>query len=147
MLVWQDKWEGAKQMFFPSVELGLAVGAMVMRMTRSCLLDVLGREYVRTARAKGLTERAVIGRHALRNAVIPVVTLLGLQFGYLLGGTVVVEEIFSLPGIGRLVLRSISQRDFPLVQGILLVAGVIVVVLNVCVDACYAYLDPRLRQG
>ncbi len=120
---------------------------MVMRMTRSCLLDVLGREYVRTARAKGLTERAVINRHALRNAVIPVVTLLGLQFGYLLGGTVVVEEIFSLPGIGRLVLRSISQRDFPLVQGILLVAGVIVVVLNVCVDACYAYLDPRLRQG
>ena len=147
ILVWQDPLGAAKQLFFPSLALGLAVGAMVMRMTRSCLLDVLGREYVRTARAKGLTERAVIHRHALRNAVIPVVTLLGLQFGYLLGGTVVVEEIFSLPGIGRLVLRSISQRDFPLVQGILLVAGVIVVVLNVCVDACYAYLDPRLRQG
>ena len=134
------------QLLFPSLALGLALGAMVMRMTRSCLLDVLGREYVRTARSKGLTEWAVINRHALRNAVIPVVTLLGLQFGYLLGGTVVVEEIFSLPGIGRLVLRSISQRDFPLVQGILLVAGVSVVVLNVCVDACYAYLDPRLRQ-
>ena len=134
------------QLLFPSLALGLALGAMVMRMTRSCLLEVLGREYVRTARSKGLTEWSVINRHALRNAVIPVVTLLGLQFGYLLGGTVVVEEIFSLPGIGRLVLRSISQRDFPLVQGILLVAGVSVVVLNVCVDACYAYLDPRLRQ-
>jgi peptide/nickel transport system permease protein len=145
-LVWQHPREAAMQLLFPSAALGLALGAMVMRMTRSCLLEVLGREYVRTARSKGLTEWAVINRHALRNAVIPVVTLPGLQFGYLLGGTVVVEEIFSLPGIGRLVLRSISQRDFPLVQGILLVAGVSVVVVNVCVDACYAYLDPRLRQ-
>jgi peptide/nickel transport system permease protein len=146
VLVWQHPWEAAKQLFFPGLALGLALGAMVMRMTRSCLLDVLDRDYVRTARAKGLAERLVISRHALRNAVIPVVTLVGLQFGYLLGGTVVVEEIFSIPGIGRLVLRSISQRDFPLVQGILLVAGVSVVVLNVCVDVCYALLDPRLRQ-
>jgi peptide/nickel transport system permease protein len=147
VLVWQQPWEAAKQLFFPSLALGLALGAMVMRMTRSCLLDVLEREYVRTARAKGLTERRVVNRHALRNAIIPVVTLVGLQFGYLLGGTIVVEEIFSIPGIGRLVLRSIAQRDFPLVQGILLVAGVSVVVLNVCVDACYALLDPRLRQA
>ena len=117
-----------------------------MRMTRSCLLEVLAREYVRTARAKGLAEARVIGRHALRNALIPVVTLVGLQFGYLLGGTVVVEEIFSLPGLGRLVLRSIAQRDFPLVQGILLVAGTNVVLLNLCVDAVYVVLDPRLRR-
>ena len=147
VLVWQHPVEAAKQLFFPSLALGLAVGAMVMRMTRSCLLDVLGREYVRTARAKGLTET---GRHQPTRT-----PKCGHSGGHIggtsvrvpLGGTVVVEEIFSLPGIGRLVLRSISQRDFPLVQGILLVTGVIVVLLNVCVDACYAYLDPRLRQS
>ncbi len=146
VLFWQQPWEAAKQLLFPSLALGLAMGAMVMRMTRSCLLEVLRQDYVRTARAKGLAEWVVIGRHALRAGLIPVVTLVGLQFGYLLGGTIVTEEIFSLPGMGRLVLRSIAQRDFPLVQGILLFAGANVVLLNLCVDIWYVLLDPRLRR-
>jgi peptide/nickel transport system permease protein len=146
VLVWEQPWEATKQLIFPSLALGLAVAAMVMRMTRSCLLEVLQQDYVRTARAKGLAEWLVIGRHALRNGLVPVVTLVGLQFGYLLGGTIVTEEIFSLPGMGRLALRSIAQRDFPLVQGILLFAGANVVLLNLCVDVCYVLLDPRLRR-
>jgi peptide/nickel transport system permease protein len=145
LFLWQEPWEAAKQLFFPSVSLGVAVAAMVMRMTRACLLDVLGQDYVRTARAKGLREWRVLMGHAFRNAMIPVLTLAGLQFGYLLGGTVVTENIFSLPGMGTLVLRSIAQRDLPVVQGVLLIAGASVVLLNLAVDFGYALLDPRLR--
>ncbi len=146
VLLWHQPVAALQQLLFPSVALGLALSAMVMRMTRTCVLDVLAQDYVRTARAKGVAEWWVIGRHALRNALIPVVTLVGLQFGYLLSGTIVIEEIFSLPGMGRLVLRSIAQRDFPLVQGILLLGGATVVLLNLCVDVCYVFLDPRLRR-
>ena len=146
VLLWVQPVEALKQLLLPSLALGLALGAMVMRMTRSCILEVLAQDYVRTARAKGSAETLVIGQHALRNALIPVVTLVGLQFGYLLGGAIVIEEIFSLPGMGRLVLRSIAQRDFPLVQGVLLLAGTGVVLLNLCVDMLYLALDPRLRR-
>jgi peptide/nickel transport system permease protein len=146
LLLWQQPLEAVKQLAFPSLALGLALAAMVMRMTRTCVLEVLAQDYVRTARAKGVAERGVIGHHALRNALIPVVTLVGLQFGYLLGGAIVIEEIFSLPGMGRLVLRSIAQRDYPLLQGILLVGGTTIVLLNLCVDVCYGLLDPRLRR-
>jgi peptide/nickel transport system permease protein len=146
VLLWVQPVEAVKQLVLPSLALGLALGAMVMRMTRSCILEVLAQDYVRTARAKGIAETLVIGHHALRNALIPVVTLVGLQFGYLLGGAIVIEEIFSLPGMGRLVLRSIAQRDFPLVQGVLLLAGTGVVLLNLCVDMLYLALDPRLRR-
>ena len=146
VLLWVQPLEALKQLLLPSLALGLALGAMVMRMTRSCILEVLAQDYVRTARAKGIAETLVIGHHALRNALIPVVTLVGLQFGYLLGGAIVIEEIFSLPGMGRLVLRSIAQRDFPLVQGVLLLAGTGVVLLNLCVDMLYLALDPRLRR-
>jgi peptide/nickel transport system permease protein len=146
VLLWVQPLEALKQLLLPSLALGLALGAMVMRMTRSCILEVLAQDYVRTARAKGIGEALVIGHHALRNALIPVVTLVGLQFGYLLGGAIVIEEIFSLPGMGRLVLRSIAQRDFPLVQGVLLLAGTGVVLLNLCVDMLYLALDPRLRR-
>ena len=146
VLLWVQPVEALKQLLLPSLALGLALGAMVMRMTRSCILEVLEQDYVRTARAKGIAETLVIGHHALRNALIPVVTLVGLQFGYLLGGAIVIEEIFSLPGMGRLVLRSIAQRDFPLVQGVLLLAGTGVVLLNLCVDMLYLALDPRLRR-
>ena len=146
VLLWVQPVEALKQLVLPSLALGLALGAMVMRMTRSCILEVLAQDYVRTARAKGIAETLVIGHHALRNALIPVVTLVGLQFGYLLGGAIVIEEIFSLPGMGRLVLRSIAQRDFPLVQGVLLLAGTGVVLLNLCVDMLYLALDPRLRR-
>jgi peptide/nickel transport system permease protein len=146
VLLWVQPVEALKQLLLPSLALGLALGAMVMRMTRSCILEVLDQDYVRTARAKGIAEALVIGHHALRNALIPVVTLVGLQFGYLLGGAIVIEEIFSLPGMGRLVLRSIAQRDFPLVQGVLLLAGTGVVLLNLCVDMLYLAIDPRLRR-
>ena len=146
VLLWVQPVEALKQLLLPSLALGLALGAMVMRMTRSCILEVLAQDYVRTARAKGIAETFVIGHHALRNALIPVVTLVGLQFGYLLGGAIVIEEIFSLPGMGRLVLRSIAQRDFPLVQGVLLLAGTGVVLLNLCVDMLYLALDPRRRR-
>jgi peptide/nickel transport system permease protein len=146
VLLWVQPVEALKQLLLPSLALGLALGAMVMRMTRSCILEVLDQDYVRTARAKGIAEALVIGHHALRNALIPVVTLVGLQFGYLLGGAIVIEEIFSLPGMGRLVLRSIAQRDFPLVQGVLLLAGTGVVLLNLCVDMLYLALDPRMRR-
>jgi peptide/nickel transport system permease protein len=146
VLLWIQPVEAFKQLLLPSLALGLALGAMIMRMTRSCILEVLAQDYVRTARAKGLAEWLVIGNHALRNALIPVVTLVGLQFGYLLGGAIVIEEIFSLPGMGRLVLRSIAQRDFPLVQGALLLAGTGVVLLNLCVDLLYVAIDPRMRR-
>ena len=116
-------------------------------MTRSCMLDVLRQEYIRTARAKGLAERVVLASHALKNAMIPVVTVAGLQIGYLLGGTVVVEEVFSLPGIGRLVLSAIYQRDYPTVQGTTLLIAIMIMGVNLLVDALYAFLDPRIRYA
>ena len=134
-------------MMLPGFCLGTASAAVIMRMTRSCMLDVLRQEYIRTARAKGLAERIVLGSHALKNAMIPVVTVAGLQIGYLLGGTVVVEEVFSLPGIGRLVLSAIYQRDYPTVQGATLLIAVMVMAVNLVVDALYAFLDPRIRYA
>lgn len=137
---------GFSSYILPGFTLGWFVVAGLMRLLRSGMLEVLDSEYVKLARVKGVSERRVIWMHALRNALIPVVTLVGLQFGYLLGGAIVIEEIFSLPGMGRLVLRSIAQRDFPLVQGVLLLAGTGVVLLNLCVDMLYLALDPRLRR-
>jgi peptide/nickel transport system permease protein len=132
-------------MWLPSVVLGTAVAASIMRMTRSSLLDVLRQDYVRTARAKGLAERTVIWTHALKNAFIPVATVAGLQVGYLLGGAVVTEEVFTLPGVGRLVLDAIYQRDYPLVQGTVLFIAVLFVLTNLAVDLLYGYVDPRIR--
>jgi peptide/nickel transport system permease protein len=134
-------------MLLPGFCLGTASAAVIMRMTRSCMLDVMRQEYIRTARAKGLAERIVLVSHALKNAMIPVVTVAGLQIGYLLGGTVVVEEVFSLPGIGRLVLSAIYQRDYPTVQGATLLIAVMVMGVNLVVDAIYAFLDPRIRYA
>lgn len=139
--------ESLKYLLMPSVTLGTAMAAITMRMTRSSLLEVLGFDYIRTARAKGLAERMVIYRHGLRNALIPVVTVVGIQVGRLLGGTVVVEQIFSWPGLGSLVVRAIFQRDYPLVQGLVIVLALFFVLMNLVVDALYAYLDPRLRHG
>ncbi len=134
-------------MLLPALCLGTAAAANVARTTRSCMLDVLGSDYVRTARAKGLASKAVVLKHALKNAMIPVVTVVGLQLGILLGGTVVVEEVFTLPGIGRLVLWSIYQRDYPVTQStILFVAGLFMAV-NLAVDLLYGYLEPRIRYG
>jgi peptide/nickel transport system permease protein len=134
-------------MLLPALCLGTAAAANVARTTRSCMLDVLGSDYVRTALAKGLAGKAVVLKHALKNAMIPVVTVVGLQLGILLGGTVVVEEVFTLPGIGRLVLWSIYQRDYPVTQStILFVAGLFMAV-NLAVDLLYGYLEPRIRYS
>ena len=134
-------------MVLPAFSLGIALAAVVMRFVRSSLLEVLGADYIRTARAKGLRELLVIDRHALRNALIPVITVIGFQAGYLLGGTVVIEEVFALPGMGRFALAAINQRDYPVVQGVVLIIAVLFVLTNIAVDVLYAYVDPRVRYG
>lgn len=135
------------QLIFPAITLGLAFAASVTRISRSSMLDVLSDDYVRTARSKGASSRSVVWSHALPNALIPVVTLSGVEFGYLLGGAVIVEEIFALPGIGRLVLDAINQRDYALVQGTVLFIAFNFLVVNLIVDLAYAALDPRIRLG
>ncbi len=132
-------------MLLPALCLGTASAANIARTTRACMLDVLGSEYIRTAAAKGLRPRLVVLKHALRNALIPIVTVVGLQIGILLGGTVVVEEVFTLPGVGRLVLWSIYQRDYPLTQSTILFVAVMFMSVNLAVDLLYVYLDPRVR--
>ena len=134
-------------MALPALTLGTATAAMITRMARSSMLDVLGREYVRTARAKGLHEGRVTFQHALRNALIPVVTVAGVQLGYIVGGIVVVEDVFTLPGVGRLLLDAIFGRDYPVVQGVILILAAAFMLLNLTVDLLYAVLDPRLRRG
>jgi peptide/nickel transport system permease protein len=134
-------------MLLPAVCLGTASAANIARTTRACMLDVLGSEYIRTAAAKGLMPRLVVLKHALKNALIPIVTVVGLQIGILLGGSVVVEEVFTLPGVGRLVLWSIYQRDYPLTQSTILFVAVMFMTVNLVVDMLYAYLDPRIRYS
>jgi peptide/nickel transport system permease protein len=134
-------------MALPAFTLGTATAAMITRMSRSSMLDVLGREYIRTARAKGLPEGRVTFHHGLRNALIPVVTVAGVQLGYIVGGIVVVEDVFTLPGVGRLLMDAIFQRDYPVVQGVILLLAGIFMTLNLAVDLLYAVLDPRLRRG
>jgi peptide/nickel transport system permease protein len=135
------------EMALPAVTLGTAFAASVMRTTRSTMLDVLGDDFVRTARAKGVAEPGVVWRHAFPNALIPVVTLTGVELGYLLGGAVIVEEVFALPGLGRLVLDAIAQRDYALVQGAVLFIAFNFMVVNLLVDLLYALIDPRIRLG
>jgi peptide/nickel transport system permease protein len=132
-------------LIFPAITLGVAMAAVVMRTTRAAMLDVLSADYIRTARAKGLPGVAVVSRHALRNSLIVVVTILGVQVGYLLSGAVVVEEIFSVPGLGRMLLNAIHQRDYALVQGTVLVVALLFVLVNTLVDLLYGVLDPRIR--
>jgi peptide/nickel transport system permease protein len=150
-VMWVDLWTDPVRtltiMALPALGLGTASAASIARTTRACMLDVLRSEYIRTASAKGLASRAVVLKHALRNALIPVVTVAGLQMGILLGGTVVVEEVFTLPGVGRLVLWSIYQRDYPLTQSTILFIAVMFMTINLAVDLLYSYLDPRIRYG
>jgi peptide/nickel transport system permease protein len=131
-------------MFLPAVVLGTSMAGAVMRMARSSILEVLRQDFIRTIRAKGANERIVIFRHALRNAMIPILTIIGMQIGYLLGGTVIIEQIFSLPGLGQMVLTAINQRDFPVVQGAILFIAFMFVMINLLVDLLYTYLDPRI---
>lgn len=136
---------GWRSLVLPALTLGFHSTGIIARLTRSSMLEVLRNEYVITARAKGLAERAVLIRHTLRNAILPVVTVIGLQFGYLLGGAVIIETVFARQGVGRLVVQAIQQRDGPLVQGTVLFLAVIFVVANLVVDVSYAALDPRIR--
>jgi peptide/nickel transport system permease protein len=139
--------EGMKSFVLPCVTLSLIPIALIARLTRSAMLEVLNQEYVVVARAKGMAERRVVIGHALRNALPPVVTYVGLQYGFLLGGAVVTETIFSLPGVGRLVVTSINQRDYPMIQGAILLIAVIFVMINLAVDLICAWLDPRISHG
>jgi len=134
-------------LIMPALALGTIAAAIIARLTRSSMLEVLGQDYVRTARAKGLGAWGVVARHALRNALIPVVTVFGLQFGNLLAGAVIVETVFSRPGLGRLIVGGILAKDFPLVQGTVLFVATAYVLINVIVDVAYAYVDPRIRIG
>jgi peptide/nickel transport system permease protein len=137
--------ESLQSMALPALALGLVQAAFIARMTRSAVLDVLGEQFIATARAKGLSARAVIGRHVVRAASVPIVTVIGLTMAVLLGGAIAVETVFSLPGIGRLLVQAVSRRDYPLIQGIVLVVAVAYVLINLLVDVVYAVIDPRVR--
>jgi len=136
-----------KHLLMPAVTLALLEAAVILRMTRSSLLEVLSEDYVRTARAKGLGQRIVLYRHALRNALIPVVTIIGIQGGTLLGGTVIVEYIFNWPGVSTYLLAAINQRDYPVIQAIILIIATLFVLLNLATDLVYAVIDPRIKYG
>lgn len=140
----QDPLGNLEIMILPALILGVSISGSVMRMTRSSVLEVLRQDFIKTVRAKGASERVAIFKHALRNALIPIITLIGMQIGSLLGGAVIIEQIFSLPGLGLLTLTGISQRDYPVVQGCILVIAFIYVMVNLITDILYAYIDPRI---
>ena len=140
-------WRGLRSLLLPAIALGLFQFAVLARTTRSAVLEVLREEYVKTARAKGVAERGVLFRHALRNALIPIVTVAGVQLGQLLAGSIILESVFYLPGLGRLTLAAISARDLPVVQGVVLFVASMIVTVNAAVDILYGILDPRIRYG
>ena len=144
---WEDPWQNLQIVIGPALVLGLAQGAYIARMSRSCLLEVIGEDFVRTARAKGLRERLVVLRHALPNALLPVVTISGVLLGFVLGGSVAVEQAFGVPGLGRALVVAVIERDIIVVQNLVLLYAVIFVAVNVLVDMSYAWLDPRIRYG
>jgi len=147
----QGNWEGLRDAFLhlilPALTLGMYSMAIITRMTRSSMLETLGQDFIRTARAKGISEAKVIGKHALRNSLIPVTTVIGLQFGALLGGALLTESVFSWPGIGKFTVDCILKSDFPVVQGIVLLVAVIFVTINLIADLMYAFLDPRIKYS
>ncbi|MBA2175461.1 ABC transporter permease [Halobacillus locisalis] len=136
--------EGMKQLILPAITLGTASAAMIARMSRSAMLEVIRADYIRTARAKGVKRNTVVWVHALRNAMIPVITVIGLNFGFLLGGTIITEQVFAINGVGRLMIDAIAARDFPVVQGTVLLVATLFVVVNLLVDIIYAFVDPRI---
>ncbi|HEY4670177.1 MAG TPA: ABC transporter permease [Tepidiformaceae bacterium] len=142
-----DPMKNMSQFILPGIALGAALAGTVTRMIRSQLLEVLRQDYVRTARAKGIAEHLIIYRHSLRNALIPVLTVIGLQVGVLLGGTIIIESIFALPGLGRLMVESVNLRDYPMVQGVVVFLSFTYVIVNLVVDLSYAWLDPRIRYS
>ena len=143
--LWEDPVANLKRMVMPAFVLGTALTAVLMRQTRNSMIEILSADYIRTAYSKGLTGRAVVFRHAIRNGLIPVVTILGLQAGALMGGAVVTEQIFVVPGFGRLIVEAVFTRDYPLVQGVVLITASSYVLINLLVDVSYTLLDPRIR--
>jgi peptide/nickel transport system permease protein len=143
----QSPTEWAEDLLLPWLALGLGGAAVIARQVRGAMIDTLDQDYMRTALAKGLGPRSVIGKHALKNALSPAVTVIGISFGYLLGGTVIIEQIFSLPGIGTYVLEAISVKDLPPIQGVVLVTAVAFVLINLVVDIVYGFLNPKVRLG
>ena len=141
----EDPVNGLRSLTLPAITLGLALGAVITRTLRSSLIEALSEDYVRTGRAKGLPEGVILGRHALKNSLIPVVTVLGLQLGGLIGGAVITEYVFALPGVGRLVVDAVFARDYPLVQGVVLLIALAYIATNLLVDLVYGFLDPRIR--
>jgi peptide/nickel transport system permease protein len=145
--IWQDPIRNLSVAFLPALTVGYRYSAVTMRMTRSAMLEVLREDYIRTARAKGLLERLIINRHALKNALLPVVTLIGIEFAFLIGGLVVTEQVFNLNGIGRLFVLSVQNQDYTLTQALVMLVVTVFVVCNLLVDLLYAWLDPRIRFG
>ena len=146
-LGWADVVDVLHHLVLPALTLGLVYLAQYSRLSRAAMLDVLGADYIRTARAKGLPERLVLYKHALRNAVLPVVTILGLQFGNVLAGAIVVETVFNWPGLGRLAFESVLRRDYPTILGVLLFSSLVVIVMNQVTDLCYRLIDPRIKTS
>ncbi|PFH85782.1 nickel ABC transporter permease [Bacillus sp. AFS088145] len=136
--------EGFKQIILPAIALGTASAAMIARMSRSSMLEVIRADYIRTARAKGVKEKSIVWIHALKNSMIPVITVIGLNFGFLLGGTIITEQVFAINGVGRLMIDAIAARDFPMVQGAVLLVAFMFVVVNLLVDILYVFIDPRI---
>ncbi len=145
--IWDDPWANIKQMMLPALALGFYDMAFIARVTRSSMMEILREDYMRTARSKGLRERIVLSRHGLKNAVLPILTISGWQFGRLFGGTVIIERIFLIPGVGQLLIDAVFQRDFPTIQAIIVIVAVSIVVINLLVDLLYGWLDPRIRYA
>ena len=143
--LWEDPWKNISQLIWPALAVGYRYSAVSTRMMRSSILEVLQEDYIRTARAKGVVERLVIARHAMRNALLPVVTVIGLEFAFLIGGLVVTEQVFNLNGIGRLFVQAVARSDFTMIQALVLVVSVFFVLINFVIDMLYAFLDPRIR--
>jgi len=137
--------DGVRHIILPALSIGISMMAIIARLTRSSLLEILGNDYIRTAHAKGLARYVVIFKHALRNALLPIITIVGIQFGAMLGGAIVTETVFAWPGLGRLIINAISQRDFPIIQGGVLMMAVIFTTVNLLVDISYALVNPRIR--
>jgi len=145
--LWEDPVRNLSHVLTPAILLGLSLSAVTMRMTRTMMLEVLRQDYIRTARAKGLSENMIVFRHALRNSMIPVITLIGLQAPLLIGGAVILEQIFVIPGMGLLLLEAVSARDYPIITGVFLVTGLAILLINLAVDLSYGFLDPRVRKA
>ncbi len=143
--LWEDPWKNISQLIWPALAVGYRYSAVSTRMMRSSILEVLQEDYIRTARAKGVIERLVVARHAMRNALLPVVTVIGLEFAFLIGGLVVTEQVFNLNGIGRLFVQAVARSDFTMIQALVLVVSVFFVLVNFVMDLMYAFLDPRIR--